>query len=146
MKVKEHSSYRRGVKDLMKTNLKLIFAVLVGVSIGMIGGVAIRGQQVKTPPGYLIAEAEVTDPSRLQNYREKIEETLAPFNHHFVVRSSKFQPLEGDAPQGRFVVIAFDSAEKAREWYDSPAYAAIRPIRQSATKSRVFIVEGLAPQ
>jgi uncharacterized protein (DUF1330 family) len=42
--------------------------------------------------------------------------------------------------------IAFDSAEKAREWYDSPAYAAIRPIRQSAAKSRVFIVEGLAPQ
>jgi uncharacterized protein (DUF1330 family) len=62
------------------------------------------------------------------------------------VRSSKVQPLEGDAPKGRFVVIAFDSAEKAREWYDSPAYTAIRPIRQSASKSRVFIVEGLAPQ
>jgi uncharacterized protein (DUF1330 family) len=33
--------------------------------------------------------------------------------------------------------------EKAREWYDSPAYAAIRPIRQGATKSRLYIVEGL---
>jgi uncharacterized protein (DUF1330 family) len=130
----------------MKRNLKLMSAVLVGASIGMIGGMAIPGQLVKTAPGYLIAEAEITDPSRLQNYAEKVEETLAPFNHHFVVRSSKVQPLEGDAPKGRFVVIAFDSAEKAREWYDSPAYTAIRPIRQSASKSRVFIVEGLAPQ
>jgi uncharacterized protein (DUF1330 family) len=43
------------------------------------------------------------------------------------------------------VVIAFDSVEKAREWYDSPAYAAIRPIRQSAAKSRIFIVEGVVP-
>jgi uncharacterized protein (DUF1330 family) len=44
------------------------------------------------------------------------------------------------------VMIKFDSVEKAREWYDSPAYAAVRPIRQAAAKSRIFIVEGLPPQ
>jgi len=42
-------------------------------------------------------------------------------------------------------VIAFDSVEKAREWYDSPAYQKIKPIRQSAANSRIFIVEGVAP-
>lgn len=126
-------------------NLKLMFAVLIGLSIGLIGGIAIRGQQINTPPGYLIAEAEATDPSKLQGYPEKVEETLAPFHYHYVIRSSKFQALEGDAPKGRFVVVAFDSAEKAREWYDSPAYAAIKTIRQSAAKSRIFIVEGVAP-
>jgi uncharacterized protein (DUF1330 family) len=41
-------------------------------------------------------------------------------------------------------VIAFDSAEKAREWYDSPTYRAIKPIRQSASKGRLFIIEGVA--
>ena len=65
--------------------------------------------------------------------------------HHYVVRSDKTQSLEGEPPNG-MVVIAFDSVEKLREWYDSPAYAAIRPIRQRAAKSRIFIVEGLAPQ
>jgi uncharacterized protein (DUF1330 family) len=130
----------------MKTNPKLVFAVLLGLSIGMIGGLSIRGQQASTPPGYLIAEAEITDPAALQTYPQKLEQTLAPFNHRYVIRSSKVQALEGDAPKGRIVVIAFDSAEKAREWYDSPAYVAIRPIRQSAAKSRIFIVEGLAPR
>jgi uncharacterized protein (DUF1330 family) len=130
----------------MRTNSKLGLAVLVGVSIGSIGGIAIRGQQVKTAPGYLIAETAVTDPDKLQNYAQKVEETLAPFNHHYVVRSSRIEALEGDAPKGRIVIIAFESAAKAREWYDSPAYAAIRPIRQRAAKSRIFIVEGLAPQ
>jgi uncharacterized protein (DUF1330 family) len=130
----------------MKTHPKLIFVMLVGISIGGIGGIAIRGQQMKTAPGYLIAEVDVTDPAKLQNYAEKVEQTLTPFHHQFVVRSSKVEALEGDAPKSRFVIIAFDSAEKAREWYDSPAYAAIRPIRQSAAKSRVFIVEGLAPE
>jgi uncharacterized protein (DUF1330 family) len=107
---------------------------------------AIRGQRVKPAPGYVIAEAEITDPAALQDYGKKIGETLAPFNHHFIVSTSKIQALEGDPPKDRVVIIEFDSVQKAREWYDSPAYAAIRPIRQSATKSRIFIVEGLAPQ
>jgi uncharacterized protein (DUF1330 family) len=41
-------------------------------------------------------------------------------------------------------VIKFDSMEKAKAWYDSPAYQEIRPIRHRAAKSRVFIVEGTA--
>ena len=60
-------------------------------------------------------------------------------NHHYVIRSAKVQPLEGDPPKGGIVIIAFDNLEKAREWYDSPAYASIRPLRQSAAKSRIFI-------
>ena len=130
----------------MKTSPKPIFLLLVGVLAGIIGGLSIRGQQVKTPPGYLVAEAEVTDPAALQKYADKLAETLAPFNHHYVVRSSKILALEGDAAKSRVVIIAFDNVEKAREWYDSPAYAAIRPIRQNAAKSRIFIVEGLIPQ
>jgi uncharacterized protein (DUF1330 family) len=133
-------------RELMKTNLKLALATMVGVSIGIIGAIVVRSQQVKAPPGFVIAEAEITDPAALQNYGEKIAATLVPFNHRYVVSSSNTQALEGDPPKGRIVIIEFDSAHKAREWYDSPAYAAIRPIRQHAAKSRIFIVEGLAPQ
>ena len=122
----------------MKTNRKLALAVLVGISIGVAGAEAIHAQQGETPPGYVIAEVDVTDPATMQKYGEKVPETLAPFNHHYLVRSSKIQTLEGEPPKGGIVLIAFDSAEKAREWYDSP-------IRQSAAKSRIFIVEGVAP-
>src|SRR5712692_6834427 len=130
----------------MKTNHKQALAVLAGVLIGVAGATAIHAQQAKAAPGYVIAEVDVTDPTNMQKYGVKVPETLAPFNHHYVVRSSKTQALEGEAPKGGIVVIAFDSVEKAREWYDSPAYAAIRPIRQSAAKSRIFIVEGVIPQ
>jgi len=131
----------------MKTYQKLALAVLAGVSIGIAGAKLIHAQQTKTPPGYVIAEVEVTDPSTMQKYVDKISETLAPFNHHYVVLGGgKIQALEGELPKGGIVIIAFDSAEKAREWYDSPAYRAIKPIRQSAAKSRIFIVEGVSPE
>jgi uncharacterized protein (DUF1330 family) len=128
----------------MRTNYKLSLGVFAGVLIGVAGG-AIHAQQAKTPPGYVIAEVEVTDLATMQKYGEKVPETLAAFHHHYVVRGSKTQSLEGEPPKG-VVVIAFDSVEKARAWYDSPAYAAIRPIRQRAAKSRIFIVEGLVPE
>jgi uncharacterized protein (DUF1330 family) len=44
------------------------------------------------------------------------------------------------------VVIAFDSTEKALAWYNSPAYEAIKPIRQRASVGRLYLAEGLPPQ
>jgi uncharacterized protein (DUF1330 family) len=128
----------------MKTKHKLALAVLAGASIGAAGAKVIDAQQTKAPPAYIVSEADtLLDVPSLQEYGKKVPETLAPFNHHFIIRGGKPQALEGEAPQG-VVVIAFDSAEKAREWYDSPAYRAIRPIRQSASKGRLYIVEGVA--
>ena len=129
----------------MKTNHKLALAVLAGVSIGVAGATAIHAQQAKVPPGYVIAEVDVTDPATFQKYREKIPETLAPFNGHYLIRGGKTQSVEGEAPK-RFVVIAFESMEKAQAWEDSPTYDAIKPIRHSSAKSRVLIAEGIAPQ
>lgn len=128
----------------MKTNHKLALAVLAGVVMGAAGAAAIHAQQVKKAPGYVIAEVEVTDPATFQRYGAKVPETFAPFNGHYLIRGGKTVSVEGEAPK-RFVIIAFDSLKKAQAWEDSPAYEAIKPIRHSSAKSRVFIAEGVAP-
>jgi uncharacterized protein (DUF1330 family) len=131
----------------MNTNGNLALAVLTGISIGAVSVMAIHAQEARTPPAYLIAETEVTDRAAFQKYAEKVPETLAPFrgSFHYVVRGGKTQALEGQPPKG-IVVIAFDSAAKALGWYNSPAYDAIKPIRQSASTSRILLAEGLPPQ
>jgi uncharacterized protein (DUF1330 family) len=134
----------------VKWNYTLFIGVVTGVLIGAAGNSAIHGQQVKTSPVYVISEVnEITDLTSLkQEYLAKVNETLAPFNghYHFVVRGGKTEILDGDAPPKGIVVIQFDSSEQAHAWYNSPAYAAIRPARQAATKGRMFIVEGVAIQ
>jgi uncharacterized protein (DUF1330 family) len=133
----------------MKTNYKFALAVLVSFSLGAAGGKAILAQQTKASPVYVISEADaVTDPIAIKKYAEKVPETFAPFDghYHFVVRGAKAQSLDGEAPPQGIVVIAFDSAEQAHAWYDSPAYQAIKPIRLSAVKGRMFIVPGIATQ
>jgi len=129
----------------MRTNRKLGLAVLIGIAIGIAGATAIHARQAKAPPGYIIAEVEVTDPATLQKYGAKVPETLTPFSHQYIIRGGKTKSLEGDPPKG-IVMIAFDSVEKAQAWYDSPAYEAIKPMRINSTRSRVFIAEGVAPK
>ena len=129
----------------MNGNSKLASAVLIGITFGVVGASAIHARQTKPGPGYVIAEVDISDLPTFQKYGAKVPETLAPFNHHYVARDGKPQSLEGD-PAKSIVIIAFDSAEKAREWYDSPAYQAIKPIRLGASKTRMYVVEGLAPQ
>lgn len=128
----------------MKTNHKLLLAVLAGVIIGM-AGMAIHAQQTKTAPGYVIAEVDVHDAATFAKYGAKVPDTLKSYNGHYLVRGGKIEGVEGTAPKDRFVVIAFDSVEKARGWENSAAYEAIKPIRHSSATSRVFIVEGVTP-
>jgi uncharacterized protein (DUF1330 family) len=132
--------------EAMKTRYKLALAVLAGVLIGGVGARAIYAQQAKTPPGYVIAEIEVTDPAGLKEYGAKAPEIMASHGGHYVVRGGKVEALEGEPPKGYVVIIGFDSVEKAREWYDSPEYKAIRGFRQSASHSRLLLAEGVAPQ
>jgi uncharacterized protein (DUF1330 family) len=129
----------------MKSNQKLAVAVLAGVSVGVAGAHVIRANQPKPAPGYVIAEADVTDPDTFKKYAEKVPATVAAFDGHYLVRGGKIQAVEGEMPK-RVVVIAFESAEKARAWEYSPAYEAIKPLRHSSAKSRIFIVEGIMPQ
>jgi len=126
----------------MKTSHKVALAVLAGVLIGAAGAEVVRAQQEKTRPGYVVAEVEMLDPTALKEYGAKAPQIVASHGGRYVVRGGDVQPLEGEAPKGYVVIIGFDSMEKARAWYDSPEYKAIRGIRQNATKSRLFLVEG----
>lgn len=132
----------------MKLNYKFSIGVLASLLAGAAADHAIHGQQVKRLPVYVISEADaITDSAAIKNYGAKVPETLAPFegHYHFVVAGGKTETLDGDPPPQGIVVIAFDSSKQAEAWYNSPAYAAIKPIRQAAVRGRMFIVEGVAP-
>ena len=60
----------------------------------------------------------------------------------YITRTDKITALDG-APPKRSIIIAFDDADKARAWYNSPDQKKINEIRSKTTKSRVFLVEGM---
>jgi len=88
----------------MKSNYKLLAAVIAGLLLGAAGNSVIHGAQVTTPPVYVISEADaITDSTQIKNYGAKVPETLAPFkgHYHFVVAGGKTESLDGDPPPPR---------------------------------------------
>ncbi len=61
----------------------------------------------------------------------------------FIIRTNAPLALDGTAPN-RFVMIAFDSIEKAKAWNNSDAIKKINAVRFKTTKSRAFAVEGVS--
>lgn len=93
-------------------------------------------------PAYYIAEFELTDPEGIKPYREQVDATFERYSGRYIVRASGVNPLEGNPPSHRLVIIEFDSLEQARAWYNSPEYAKIRPFRQRSGHTNAYIVEG----
>ncbi len=94
------------------------------------------------PKGYLVAEFEVTDTEEFEKYRAHVGAISASFGGTYVVRRATPEVLDGEWTPKRFVVIAFDSPEQVRAFYDSPEYRAILPHRLASTKGHVLLVTG----
>ena len=96
---------------------------------------------------YVIAEVDVTDPEVFEQYRREVPATLVPFGGRFVVRGGATETLEGDWQPKRLVVLEFPDRKAAKAWWDSPAYAAPKALRQRCARTQLLIVEGIqAPQ
>jgi uncharacterized protein (DUF1330 family) len=94
-------------------------------------------------PAYVIANVTVNDPVRYAAYRQQVDATLEPFGGRFLARGGAVAILEGDWRPGRLVNLEFPSVAQARAWWDSPAYAAAKAIRQATSDGTLLVIEGV---
>lgn len=94
-------------------------------------------------PAYVVAEVEVTDPEAYKLYADQARVISQSCGGTYLARGGRTETLEGEPPRSRVVVIAFDSVEKARAFYHGRAYQEIVPLRQAASRGRLFVVEGV---
>jgi uncharacterized protein (DUF1330 family) len=126
----------------MRANYKLAIALVVGVAAG---GAIIQSLHAQTkPPVYVVVDiADITDPEGFKAIPPLSgPETLTPFGGRYIIRTDKVTALDGTPPK-RFVVIAFDSAEKAQAWKASESSKKVDLIRDKTTKSSQFLVDGM---
>ncbi len=94
-------------------------------------------------PAYVIATVEVKDPVRYEDYKTLVPPSIAAFGGRFVARGGKADVLEGDWNPQRLVILEFPNAERARQWYDSPEYAAAKALRQATSTGSLVLIEGV---
>jgi uncharacterized protein (DUF1330 family) len=89
----------------------------------------------------VVNELHVTDWVRYKDYQEQVPATLALFGGQYVSRGTP-EPIHGDAPSPRVVVLEFPSREHALGWFHSQEFQRILAIRNEASTSRVYFLEG----
>jgi len=67
--------------------------------------------------------------------------TLATSDFKTLVAYGEHEVLEGESIEG-IVIVEFPTRERARAWYDSPAYQAAREHRFRGAKYRCILVQG----
>ena len=96
-----------------------------------------------TAPAYAIAYLRNVDVGpEIIEYIEKIDATLAPYGGRFIVHGGPVTPAEGEW-DGDVVIIEFPDAASAEQWYDSPAYQKILPLRTEHSDSMAALLRGV---
>jgi len=77
-------------------------------------------------------------------YLSQVDETLEPYDGHFLVHGKKGDVVEGSSP-GMCIIIEFPDLEHARNWYHSDAYQKIKPLRTNNSVGSVILIDGVTP-
>jgi uncharacterized protein (DUF1330 family) len=112
----------------------------------VIGAGLVQGLHAQaSPPAYVISEIDVTNPDAYANeYVPLANKALAESGQKRLASGGKTISLAGAPPASRVVVSVFESLEKARAAYSSPAYLEARKIGDQYGRLRIFAVEGIA--
>ena len=128
----------------MKTTYRMVALLLSGALLG--AGLSVAVQAQHKPPVYAVID--ISDTMDAEAYVKAVSASepnaTQSAGGRFLIRTNKAISLDGGAAPNRFVVIAFDSEEQAKSWYSLPPISKINAVRMQVTKSRAFLVEGLA--
>jgi uncharacterized protein (DUF1330 family) len=128
----------------MNAKLKLVAVALGAGLVGLIGGTFLHAQTA-VPPAYVIAEVQVSDPDTFKQYLAALPGTLAPYKVRTLARANPAALDSSTPPAGSLVILAFNSMDDIKAWWDSPAYQAIIPLREKSSRTRAYAVQGMPP-
>jgi uncharacterized protein (DUF1330 family) len=128
----------------MKPQYAVALALAAGFGLGV---TAIQGLHAQAkPPAYVVIDInEISDASGFKAVIDRgpgNDAAVKDTGGRFLARTQNVTALDGTAPK-RFIIIAFDSVEKAKAWNDTAYIKETNAIRIKTTKSRSFIVEGM---
>ena len=92
---------------------------------------------------YVVVQIEVHDPETFEEYRTLVSPTVEAYGGRYVVRGGAIETLEGGWNPSRFVILEFDSVERAKDWWSSEEYRAPKELRLKAASSQMIVAEGI---
>lgn len=81
---------------------------------------------------YLVGQITVKDDKLWQEYVSGVAESIAPFDATIIFRGKRDKVLAGSHDYKLIVVIEFSDLETIDNWFNSPKYQSLIPVRDQA--------------
>jgi uncharacterized protein (DUF1330 family) len=94
------------------------------------------------PAYFLFDNVEVSDPAALATYAKGAAKTVSDHGGQYIAIDHAPEAVEGDPGLTSVVLIEFPDVERARAWYDSPAYQPLKEIRHGAVRNNAVLISG----
>jgi uncharacterized protein (DUF1330 family) len=92
---------------------------------------------------YVITDVDIIDPEGYKEYQKIGPLSVTKYGGRFLAQGGGFEVLKGKWLPKRLVIIEFESAKRAKEWWSSEEYRAAKAVRQRTADTKMVIVEGL---
>ena len=93
-------------------------------------------------PAYFIWDVNVHDSAGFEEYRKRVPAIIEKYGGKILVRSGKYEKLEGNWQPKLVVLLEFLSLEQAKRWYASEEYREPKALRFKTAKTDLILVEG----
>lgn len=92
---------------------------------------------------YVINNMTIHDRVEYDRYLRGFMAVFRKFNGQVLAAQDKPDPLEGQWPYDRTIILSFPSREDMERWSQSPEYQEIARHRHAGTRSNVVVLEGI---
>ncbi|GAB3661589.1 DUF1330 domain-containing protein [Ramlibacter alkalitolerans] len=83
---------------------------------------------------FLVGQITVKQPDKWAEYTSQVPGTLVPWGAELVFRGKQVAALAGSNPHADIVVIRFPDLAALNQWFTSPAYQSLIPLREQAAE------------
>ena len=124
--------------------MKIGYVALSMIASTAVGGVAVQTLHAQTkPPVYMIAINEVSNPDGYaKEYLPAARKAIADYGGVYIAAGQGTQ-VAGNLPNGRVVILRWESLEALHKWRNSPQYQAALKFGEKHAKYNIIAVNGV---
>lgn len=93
--------------------------------------------------GYIVVLIRRTRPDGWAEYRREVTRLIGKFNGRYIVQGGDVEVLEGGFDGRQVVILEFPSMDVVRSFWNSPAYAKVKALREGSGVMDAWAVAGL---
>jgi uncharacterized protein (DUF1330 family) len=92
-------------------------------------------------PVYLVIDITIIDQDVYAEFVARVPAVVDKYGGRYLARSGEVSTMLGDWRPERIVLIEFEGIEQVQDFFASPEYLDLVPIREQSAASRAIIVE-----